>query len=118
MASLHPPVDLMLAQSAGEVPLSRASRSWVYEPEFDGWRSLRLVARGVMQSRRGTDLADRFPEIATAADALGDVVLDGVIVALRNGRLDFGALTSTPRTRLTAGISVYYVVTWFYEASG
>nr|WP_158893367.1 hypothetical protein [Amycolatopsis anabasis] len=36
-------------------------------------------------------------------------MLDGELVALRDGRLDFGALTSAPRARAAAGISGYYV---------
>ncbi|KOV81832.1 hypothetical protein [Nocardia sp. NRRL S-836] len=63
----------------------------------------------MLQPRHGTDLTSRFPELLTAARVLGDVVLDGEIVALRAGRLDFGALTSTPRGPAAAGITIYFV---------
>lgn len=36
-------------------------------------------------------------------------MLDGEIVALREGRLDFGALTSSPKTRAEAGVAIYYI---------
>lgn len=53
-----------------------------------------FAADGVLQSRRHNDLAVRFPEIMTAAGSLGDVVSDGGLVALRDGRLDFGSLAA------------------------
>jgi ATP-dependent DNA ligase len=64
---------------------------------------------GVVQSRRDNDLALRFPEIVAAGRQLGDVVLDGEVVALREGRLDFGALTSSPNSRTEAGVTIYYI---------
>lgn len=66
-------------------------------------------ADGILRSRRETDLTGRFPEIVRAAHEFGDVVLDGEIVALRAGRLDFGALTSSPASRADAGVTIYYV---------
>jgi ATP-dependent DNA ligase len=36
-------------------------------------------------------------------------VLDGEVVALRAGHLDFGALTSNPRERPGAGVTIYFV---------
>lgn len=35
MAVLGPPVTLLLAQSAREVPTSRTGREWAFEPKFD-----------------------------------------------------------------------------------
>ncbi|MGY6658676.1 ATP-dependent DNA ligase [Amycolatopsis sp. TRM77291] len=109
MAVLRPPVSLPLAQAVRDVPTSQPGREWLYQAKFDGWRSLLFAADGVLQSRRDNDLADRFPEIVDAGAQLGDVVLDGEIVALREGRLDFGALTSAPGTRGVEGIGIYFV---------
>jgi ATP-dependent DNA ligase len=80
-----------------------------FEPKFDGWRSILFAARGVIQSKQGNEISHRFPEIVAAASGLGEVVLDGEMVALREGRLDFGALQSVPRRRAAAGITIYYV---------
>lgn len=100
----------MLARSVSEVPTSRPGHVWVFEPKFDGWRAVLFAEAAVLESRRGTNLASRFPEVVDAAsDQLDDVVLDGEIVALREGRLDFGALTSMPRARAEAGINIYFV---------
>ncbi|WP_410583825.1 hypothetical protein [Amycolatopsis sp. lyj-108] len=108
MAALRPPVAVVEAKPVPEIPTSRTGR-WAYEPKFDGWRCLLFTVDGYLQSRRETDLTGRFPEISAAAAALGDVVLDGELVALKDGRLDFGALTSTPRGRAEAGITIYFV---------
>jgi ATP-dependent DNA ligase len=109
MVVMRPPVQVPLAQPMREVPRSRPGREWAFEPKFDGWRALLFTAEGMLQSRRETDLSARFPEILEAGAQVGNVVLDGEIVALREGRLDFGALTSTPRARASAGISIYFV---------
>jgi ATP-dependent DNA ligase len=107
MSVLQPPIPLVLARDTAKVPGPDAR--WVYEPKFDGWRAAVFTASGVVQSRRDNNLAARFPEIATAARKLGDLVLDGELVALHNGKLDFGALTSAPASRRTTGITIYYI---------
>jgi ATP-dependent DNA ligase len=76
---------------------------------MDGWRAALFTRLGVVQSRRDNNLALRFPEIVAAGRQLGDVVLDGEVVALCEGRLDFGALTSSPGSRAEADIVIYYV---------
>lgn len=109
VAVVRPPVSLQLAQPAREIPTSRPDRTWAFEPKFDGWRAVLFADAGMLQSRRDTDLSGRFPEIIDAATQVGDAVLDGEVVALRDGRLDFGALTSTPRARARSGVSIYFV---------
>ncbi|MFC4852770.1 hypothetical protein [Actinophytocola glycyrrhizae] len=107
MAVLRPPVGLVLAREARELPAPGSG--WVYEPKFDGWRAALFAADGIVQSRRNNDLARRFPEIAAAARVVGDVVVDGELVALRDGRLDFGSLAVMPRARVEAGVIVYFI---------
>ncbi len=108
MAVLHSPVELALARAEKQVP-SAARYPAAYEPKFDGWRGLLFSRQGVLQSRQGHDLAGRFPELITAGQTVGDVVLDGEIVATREGRLDFGALAGSPHTRNASGVVVYFV---------
>lgn len=109
MPVLHAPVEVALASPQKHVPHGSAQRPVRYEPKWDGWRGVLITGDNVLQSRRGNNLAGRFPELMKAAGALGDVALDGEIVALRAGRLDFGALTSSPRGRAAAGITIYFV---------
>jgi ATP-dependent DNA ligase len=107
VAGLRPPVALTLARD--ETTLPAPSPRWIYEPKMDGWRAALFTRTGYVQSRRDNNLAARFPEIAAAGRGLGDVVLDGELVALRDGRLDFGALTSTPGSRADLAITIYYI---------
>ncbi|MFI5606862.1 hypothetical protein [Amycolatopsis sp. NPDC051903] len=103
-------MSLQLAEAARDLPLSQPRRQWAPEPKFDGWRAALFVVDGVLQSRRENNLADRFPEIMELGPVLGDVVVDGEVVALRAGRLDFAALASRPQARVAAGVTIYYVV--------
>jgi ATP-dependent DNA ligase len=107
VVGLRPPVALTLARDESVVPAPNPR--WVYEPKMDGWRAALFTRAGFVQSRRDNNLATRFPEIAAAGRGLGDVVLDGELVALHDGRLDFGALTSNPASRADLGITIYYI---------
>jgi ATP-dependent DNA ligase len=109
MAGVRPPVVVQLAEPARTVPASRPGRPLRYEPKWDGWRAVLFSRAGCLRSRRDNELGGRFPELLAAGAQLGDVVLDGEIVALRDGRMDFGALSSRPRDRAAAGITIYYV---------
>ena len=57
--------------------------------------------RPYLQSRRGADLTAAFPEIATVATALRDVVVDGELVIWGSGALDFPALLQRMASRGT-----------------
>ncbi|MFL6127156.1 hypothetical protein [Actinophytocola sp.] len=99
------PVRLALATPARAVP---QGPGWCLEPKIDGWRVCVHTAAGIVQSRNGNDLAHRFPEIVAAGHVLGDVVIDGEMVALRDGRLDFTALALFPPARASVGVVIYY----------
>ena len=108
VALLRPPVGLAVAAGAQDVPA--AGRRWAYEPKLDGWRTIGF-ASGLLHSRQGTPLGSRFPEIAAAVRELDqDVVVDGELVALREGRLEFAALQTGPSRRTQQGIEVHLVL--------
>jgi bifunctional non-homologous end joining protein LigD len=69
---------------------------WAFEMKWDGIRCLARIEGGDVRlgSRNGIDLTVTFPDVAAAlADAFpGDAVLDAEIVALHQGRPDFGRL--------------------------
>ncbi len=68
---------------------------WQIEWKWDGIRAQLVKRRGVIHLwSRGEELiTHRFPEIGAAAAALPDVVLDGEVLAFRDGRpLPFSAL--------------------------
>lgn len=85
------PIVPQLARLQERLP---ARGDWLYEPKWDGFRCLLFKqGRSVrLQSRNGKDLSGSFPEIARAARMLPDCVLDGELVAIRDGRQDFESL--------------------------
>jgi ATP-dependent DNA ligase len=82
----------MLARLTRDVPRG----DYVYEPKWDGFRA--LVFRDgdsvEIQSRHGRPFARYYPELVEAIRALPcqEMVLDGEIVVIRDGRFDFEAL--------------------------
>ena len=110
---LTPPIEPMLAKPLGhEVPTGADGLS--FEPKWDGFRCLVFRSEsGVVLQGRGrskdadevVDLAYAFPELvaATTEQLPVGTVIDGEIVVLRDGRLDFGLLSSRLRPRSEAG---------------
>jgi ATP-dependent DNA ligase len=96
-----PPIAPMLATLAGDsVP---SDPGLAYEPKWDGFRAIafRSGDRVCLQGRGGDDLAYAFPEVISALRrALPDrIVLDGEVVIVRHGLLDFPALGTRLRPR-------------------
>jgi ATP-dependent DNA ligase len=86
---LKPPVLPQLAKTAKALP---EGDGWVYEPKWDGFRSIAFVDgdKVHLQSRNGKPLSRYFPELAFPP---GRYVLDGEIVLFdEQGRQDFDAL--------------------------
>ena len=89
---LKPPIEPMLARLSRELPEGRL----VYEPKWDGFRCLAFCgSEGVdLRSRHGKPFARYFPEIADALAPLSSraAVLDGELLVVASGSLDFAAL--------------------------
>jgi bifunctional non-homologous end joining protein LigD len=70
--------------------------AWLHEVKYDGYRALVAVAGGTAKvfTRNGLDWSDKFPGIAEAAAALDvtSALIDGEIVAFKDGRPDFSTL--------------------------
>jgi ATP-dependent DNA ligase len=88
-----PPVEPMLAKSAAKVPVG----DYLYEPKWDGFRCIvfRDGDEVVLGSRGGKDLDRYFPELVESLkQALPErCVIDGEIVVVQNGRLEFDRLS-------------------------
>ena len=86
-----------LATLAEELP---TGPGWLYEPKWDGYRAIVTVSGGeaTLTSRNGTDLTERFREVARAAARAvrtPSAVLDGEVCALdEGGTARFEALQS------------------------
>ncbi|WP_333732570.1 ATP-dependent DNA ligase [Streptomyces sp. IBSBF 3010] len=96
--TLNPPLEPMLAQARDAIPRPGPGGA-AAELKFDGYRALLFTtdARGgglLVQSRHGTMLQSRFPDLVAAAGQLpSGLVLDGELVVLdENGQLSFPAL--------------------------
>lgn len=80
----------MLAKEA-EKPFS--SKDWIFEIKWDGYRAIAYVNDEVsLRSRNGKELIDNFPELSELKQLASNVVLDGEIVVVKNGKADFQAL--------------------------
>lgn len=91
--AIAPPVEPMLAKLADELP---PEGSFLYEPKWDGFRAI-VFRRGsavFIQSRDLKPLDRYFPELhdSLLAGLPQDCVLDGEIVIVTAGGLDFDAL--------------------------
>ncbi|MFF9074578.1 ATP-dependent DNA ligase [Streptomyces sp. NPDC014872] len=88
------PAEPMLAAPVTEFVLPPG---WIAEPKWDGFRAFTARdenGRAVLRSRRGTDLAAAFPEIAGATGQFPvPALLDGELVVWEDGRLAFERLT-------------------------
>ena len=85
-------VEPMYARTVQRLPEDDA---WTYEVKFDGYRALAgSDSTGVtLWSKRGNIFTDRFPQLADACEHLpSDTLLDGEIVAFKDGRISFNLL--------------------------
>jgi ATP-dependent DNA ligase len=109
---LTPPIEPMLAAPLGNAIPDEVGLS--FEPKWDGFRCLVFVDEAgvvVLQGRGRSkkadeivDLAYAFPEVVAAirAQVPNGTVLDGEVVVVHDGRLDFGLLSSRLRPRSEA----------------
>ena len=73
-----------------------AGNGWLHEIKYDGYRALIAIGGGKAQvfTRSGLDWSAKFPGIVAAAADLPvtSALIDGEIVAFKNGRPDFSTL--------------------------
>ncbi|MGW7071854.1 ATP-dependent DNA ligase [Streptomyces sp. NPDC054855] len=101
MKLLPLPVPLALCRPVEQV---RSGTGLSLEPKFDGWRCQVLAGAGRLWSRHGNDLTASFADVARAARALPECVLDGELVAvLQDGRVAFSRLQSRSGCGLRRG---------------
>ena len=86
----------MLADDA-EAPFS--SPDWIFEAKWDGIRAISYIGEEIsIRSRNGRELTGRFPELQELLDLARDVVLDGEIVVMEEGRVNFQAAAKRSQT--------------------
>ncbi|HUK72970.1 MAG TPA: non-homologous end-joining DNA ligase [Streptosporangiaceae bacterium] len=111
-----PRITPMMATLTRELPVDKDRYGW--EHKWDGVRAIAYVSGGEIRllSRNDKDMTASYPELRALGGLAGAaVVLDGEIVALRDGRPDFGTLQTRmhvrqPPQRLLAAVPVSYYV--------
>ncbi len=89
-APFPPPLTPMEAKVREELP---PPPGWAYEPKWDGFRAVAWGAERRLDSRNRRPLLRYFPELEPALGQLpAGVVVDGEVVVVRDGTLDFDAL--------------------------
>jgi bifunctional non-homologous end joining protein LigD len=100
---------------------------WLLERKFDGERCVALRAGGAvtLESRTGKDLTGAYPEVgaAVAGQGVGDLVLDGEVVAFDGEQTSFGRLqqrlgVARPSPALVGAYPVVYCVFDVLEIHG
>ena len=105
-----------MATLVRELPGDQDRYGW--ELKWDGVRAIAYLQGGEVRllSRNDKDMTASYPELRTLGGMTGEpAVLDGEIVAVRDGRPDFGALQSRmhvqrPSPQLVASVPVRYYV--------
>jgi bifunctional non-homologous end joining protein LigD len=75
---------------------------WIFELKWDGYRAITEIESGEIRlySRKGNSLIKDYPPIVEALKLFrNDVVLDGEIIALKDGKPDFHALQNYEESR-------------------
>jgi DNA ligase D-like protein (predicted ligase)/DNA ligase D-like protein (predicted 3'-phosphoesterase) len=68
-------------------------KDWIFEVKWDGFRVIAyLEAPFSLRSRRGKELKGSFPELSELTSLGSNLVVDGEIVVMRDGKPDFQAL--------------------------
>lgn len=115
------PIGFMLASpiAYGDAYKELAAATWLLEDKYDGIRAQAHVHGGSVRlfSRRLNDVTASYPDVATALRAVeSEAILDGEIVAMRDGRvLPFRELQARLQRKsvgeeLLSGVPLAYVV--------
>jgi bifunctional non-homologous end joining protein LigD len=85
----------MLARLA---PAPFSNKDWIFEVKWDGFRALAYVNEEVsLRSRNDKELIDNFPELKELNQLTQHTVLDGEIVILNKGKVNFQELLERGR---------------------
>jgi len=114
----------MLASLRPQLPADEDRYGWEFK--WDGVRAIAYVSGGRLRllSRAGTDMTASYPELgALAGQVRVPVIVDGEIIAIRDGRSDFGLLQTRmhvrrPPGRLLAGTPVQLYLFDLLHADG
>ena len=109
-----------------EVSKPFSDNNWVFEIKWDGFRAIAYISENFsLRSRNGKELNGTFPEIEELTHLTSNVVVDGEIVIVKEGRVDFQALqkrsqvlSSLEVARRAKGTPATYVIFDILEKDG
>jgi DNA ligase D-like protein (predicted ligase)/DNA ligase D-like protein (predicted 3'-phosphoesterase) len=80
----------MLAKVA---PAAFTDKEWIFEVKWDGFRAISYVDASLsVKSRSGKELKYNFPELTELTSLSSNIVVDGEIIVMREGKPDFQSL--------------------------
>ncbi|HEX4297137.1 MAG TPA: DNA ligase D, partial [Devosia sp.] len=104
-----------LATLVDEIP---TGRDWLFEMKYDGYRALAAIAGDQVRlyTRHANDWTVQFQTLVEPLSRItgGDALIDGEIVAFKDGRTDF----STLKDALSSGAPLTYFVFDLLELDG
>jgi len=104
-----------LATLVEEIP---SGREWIFEMKYDGYRALAAIAGDQVRlyTRNGNDWTQQFGDLVEPLSKLtkSDALIDGEIVAFKNGKTDF----STLKDALSSGAPLTYFAFDLLEFDG
>ncbi|RWX14378.1 DNA ligase D [Rhizobium hidalgonense] len=109
--------DFIAPQLCQTLERPPAGEGWIHEIKFDGYRIQMRTLEGevTLKTRKGLDWTGKYPEIAEAASALPDAIIDGEICALDDhGAPDFAALQAAISEGRTGDL-VYFAFDLLYD---
>lgn len=99
----------MLAMSA-DAPFTQ--EDWIFEVKWDGIRAISYVGEKIsIRSRNQKELSRNFPELSELKDLTHNVVLDGEIIVMKDGKADFQTLIQ--RMQNTNAYDIKYMAAKF-----
>ncbi len=107
---------------AKETPKPFSDRDWIFEIKWDGFRAIAYINEELsLRSRNNHELKDNFPELNELRQKAKNAVLDGEIIIINKGKLDFQALLERNQESnflLKTNSSAVYVVFDILEKDG
>jgi bifunctional non-homologous end joining protein LigD len=95
----------MLAKS---IPKPFSGKDWIFEIKWDGFRAIAYVDNNfTLQSRNSKEFKYAFPELEELRQLSKNVVVDGEIVTVKNGKVDFHSCKREVTLSLPGKLSAY-----------
>jgi ATP-dependent DNA ligase len=87
------PITRIRPMLAREVHQAFTDKDWIFEVKWDGFRAIAYGDESVsLRSRNNQELIRNFPELEELSQLAPNTVLDGEIIILNEGHVDFQVL--------------------------